>query len=194
MSFFLSVSNWTWIWILCMFWIIALMPCEKGSYLIAENKLYLLENPLVHLISSSCWHFTTHETFHRPTHRNEGPVTDHVSSSPTPSNINIGLGDFLANPIMKLESLLLQCIGLSRAQKITSCKPHIKGKQQPLFFCPIANEHISISHWIASLISCLVCNIITQRSGLQGSQTHSEKNNSWINHQSFSKLCNLYRC
>ena len=177
-----------------MFWIIALTPCEKGSYLIIENKLYLVENPLVHLISSSCWHFTTHETFHRPTHRNEGPVTDHVSSSPTPSNINIGLGDFPANPIMKLESLLLQCIGLSRAQKITSCKPHIKGKQQPLFFCPIANEHISISHWIASLISCLVCNIITQRSGLQGSQTHSEKNNSWINHQSFSKLCNLYRC
>jgi len=138
--------------------------------------------------------FTTYETFHRPTHRNEGPVTDHVSSSPTPSNINIGLGDFPANPIMKLESLLLQCIGLSRAQKITSCKPHIKGKQQPLFFCPIANEHISISHWIASLISCLVCNIITQRSGLQGSQTHSEKNNTWINHKSFSKLCNLYRC
>jgi len=127
--FFLSVSNWTWIWILCMFWIIALTPCEKGSYLIIENKLYLVENPLVHLISSSCWHFTTHETFHRPTHRNEGPVTDHVSSSPTPSNINIGLGDFLANPIMKLESLLLQCIGLSRAQKIAICKPHINKKK-----------------------------------------------------------------
>jgi len=112
-----------------MFWIIALTPCEKGSYLIIENKLYLVENPLVHLISSSCWHFTTHETFHRPTHRSEGPVTDHVSSSPTPSNINIGLGDFPANPIMKLESLLLECIGLSRAQKIASCKPHIKKKK-----------------------------------------------------------------
>ena len=56
MMSFLSVSNWTRIWILYMFWIIALRPCEKGSYLIAENKLYLLENPLVHLISPSSWH------------------------------------------------------------------------------------------------------------------------------------------
>ena len=103
-----------------MFWIIALTPCEKGSYLIIENKLYLVENPLVHLISSSCWHFTTHETFHRPTHRNECPVTDHVSSSPKPSNINIGLGDFPANPSMKLESVDVKINTLESEGKCSS--------------------------------------------------------------------------